>query len=259
MTIADSTSRFSSRVENYVRYRPGYPQEILEVLRSQCGLNRSSRIADVGSGTGLLAKLFLENGNPVLGIEPNPEMRAAGEQFLKPYGNFTSLPGTAEETGVSDRSVDFVTAGQAAHWFDRKCARIEFARILQLGGWIVLVWNDRATHSTSLLQDYERLIESYGTDYAQVRHAGVSTAEEISAFFAPARLHTNTFTNQQVFDYSGLQGRLLSSSYTPEEGHPNYLPMLAELQRIFDRYQQDGRVTLEYETRLYYGQLLSAS
>ena len=60
---------------------------------------------------------------------------------------------------------------------------------------------------------------------------------------------------EQVFDFEGLKGRLLSVSYAPEPGHPNHEPMIAELKRIFDRYQSDGRVRFEYETRVYSGQL----
>ena len=165
------------------------------------------------------------------------------------------MAGTAETTGLPDHTVDFVTAGQAAHWFDRERAKSEFARILKPGGWTVLVWNDRATDSTHLLREYERLLETYGTDYAQVRYAGVSTLKEIEAFFAPEPVHTRTFVNQQIFDYSGLEGRLLSSSYTPQEGHPNFRPMLSELRRIFDLYQRDGVVAMEYETHMYFAQL----
>lgn len=255
VAITDSTQRFSSRVENYVRYRPGYPPEILEVLKTECGLTSGSVIADVGSGTGFLSRLFLEHGNRVYGIEPNAEMREAGDRLLKQYAGFTSTSGTAEATGVPDRSVDFITAGQAAHWFDRERARNEFARILKPEGWTVLVWNDRATDSTHLLREYERLLEEYGTDYHQVRHAGVSTWKEIGSFFAPAHVHVRKFTNQQTFDYAGLEGRLLSSSYTPQEEHPNFRPMLTELRRIFDLYQQGGVVAMEYETRMYYAQL----
>src|SRR5262245_22380848 len=70
MAIMNATERFSSRVANYVRYRPGYPPEMLKVLEDECSLTPGTAIADVGSGTGFLAKLFLENGNRVHGIEP---------------------------------------------------------------------------------------------------------------------------------------------------------------------------------------------
>jgi SAM-dependent methyltransferase len=255
MPISDSTKRFSSRVDDYVRYRPGYPPQLLEVLKDDCSLTVDSVIADVGCGTGFLARLFLEYGNRVFGIEPNKEMREAGERVLQAFPKFMAMPGTAEDTALPDQSVDFVTAGQAAHWFDRARTQSEFRRILKPEGWTVLVWNERATESTALLQAYEQLLQTYGTDYKEVRRGDAEMYSQIPTFFAPRRVFQRTFPNRQEFDFAGLQGRLLSSSYSPQERHPNYRPMMAELRTIFDRYQVNGRIEFEYETRLYYGRL----
>ncbi len=255
MPITDSTKRFSSRVDNYIRYRPGYPPEILEVLKRECGLTPDSIIADVGCGTGFLAKIFLEYGSRVFGIEPNKEMREAGERFLQDCPKFMSLPGTAEETSLPEHSVDFVTAGQAAHWFDRERARVEFRRILKPGGWAVLVWNDRATDSTPFLREYEQLLQTYGVDYHEVRRVDMEMASAVATFFHPNPVLAKTFGNRQEFNWEGLQGRLLSSSYSPQEGHANYVPMMAALRNLFGRYQRGGIVQFDYETHLYYGQL----
>jgi SAM-dependent methyltransferase len=255
MAVLNSTQRFSSRVDNYIRYRPGYPPGVLETLQHDCNLRTDSVIADVGSGTGLLSKIFLENGNRVIGVEPNHEMRQAGGRILQNFANFGSVEGTAEATTLPDASVDFITAGQAAHWFDRVQARREFLRILKPGGWTVFVWNDRSTDSTPLLREYERLLLTYGTDYHEVKRVGIDVASDISAFFAPSPVLQATFHNHQDFDFEGLKGRLLSSSYTPGPDHANYEPMLAELRRLFDAHNQGGRLRLEYETHMYYGQL----
>jgi SAM-dependent methyltransferase len=253
--ISNSTERFSSRVENYVRYRPGYPPEILDVLKTDCGLTADSIIADVGCGTGFLARIFLDYGNRVFGIEPNREMREAGERFLHDCPKFMSLPGTAEGTGLPDDSVNLVTAGQAAHWFDRERARREFQRILKPGGWTVLVWNDRATDSTTFLREYEQLLQTYGTDYHEVRRVDMDMASGVASFFAPNPILTKTFANRQEFDFEGLQGRLLSSSYSPQEGHPNYGPMMTALRNLYEKCQKSGIVQFDYETHMYYGQL----
>ena len=137
MPASNATSRFSDRVENYVLYRPGYPPEALQALRDECGLTPNHVIADIASGTGIWTRMLLQNGNKVFGVEPNPEMRKAGERLLAAFPNFTSVAGTAEATTLADQSVDFVTAAQAAHWFDRKRSRREFVRILKPGGWLV--------------------------------------------------------------------------------------------------------------------------
>ncbi|PYX61363.1 MAG: SAM-dependent methyltransferase [Acidobacteria bacterium] len=254
MAVLDATQRFSSRVESYVRYRPGYPPEIVDLLQRECRLTPDSVIADIASGTGFLTRIFLANGNRVFGVEPNSEMRQAGERLLGEYTNFVSVDGTAEAITLDARSVDFVTAAQAAHWFDRDKARREFVRILKPAGWCALIWNDRRTDAT-FLRAYEQLLLTYGTDYKEVRHVGNDTAISIDSFFAPSTFKTQIFATRQEFDYDGLEGRLLSSSYTPQPGHPNYPPMLRELRNIFDAYQQKGLVTLHYDTRVYYGQL----
>jgi SAM-dependent methyltransferase len=249
----DPTQRFSSRVENYARYRPDYPTAVLELLKEECGLTSDAIIADVASGTGIFTRMLLENGNHVFGVEPNAEMRTAGERLLSGYPRFTSVEGMAEATTLADHSVDFVTAAQAAHWFDRERARREFVRILRPGGWTVLLWNERRTDSTRFLREYEQLLLTYGTDYQEVRHE--RTTQDIEAFFAPSPFQVRRFDHRQVFDRAGLEGRLLSSSYTPQPEDRTYESMLRELQRVFEAHQVDGRVSFEYETQVYFGKL----
>ena len=253
--MLDPTQRFSGRVENYMKYRPSYPLAVIELLTAECGLTPDSIIADVGSGTGLLTELFLKNGNRVYGVEPNREMREAGEQLLKDDARFTSIAAAAEATTLADHSLDFVTAGQAFHWFDRDRARAEFKRVLKPQGWVVLIWNNRRTTSTPFQQDYEQLLHTYATDYAAVDHKQVD-ADVLRSFYGSTDFRLKTFDNQRVVDdFEGLKGGLLSASYTPEAGHPNYLPMLEELRRIFEAHQLDGRVSFEYDTQVYYGRL----
>jgi SAM-dependent methyltransferase len=251
---ADPTRRFSSRVEDYVRYRPGYPEALLRLLESECGLRPESVIADVGSGTGLLSELFLRGGNRVYGVEPNREMREAGERLLAGYPHFVSVDGRAEATTLEEAAVDLVTAGQAFHWFDPPHARREFARILRPGGRVVLAWNDRRTSGTPFLEDYERLLLEYGLDYREVSMKYMEESS-LSALFGRAEVRTATFDNEQVFDFDGLRGRLTSSSYAPEPGHPNFEPMMRELEALFRRHERGGRVVVAYDTKVFYGRL----
>lgn len=250
----NSTERFSSRVANYIRYRPGYPAEILDLLKNECALRPEHVVADVACGTGIFARLLLENGNQVIGIEPNAEMHAAGKEFLLQYRNFISITETAEATTLPAESVNMVTAAQAAHWFDAGKASREFRRILKPGGWLVLVWNDRRMDS-DFAKQYEQLLATYGTDYAQVRHQGLLAASGISKFFAPHLFHEATFNQEQEFDYAGLEGRLLSSSYAPEHGHPQHQPMLRALRELFETHQKNGLLTMEYVCNVYFGRL----
>jgi ubiquinone/menaquinone biosynthesis C-methylase UbiE len=247
------TIRFSDRVENYVRYRPGYPPEVIDLLRAECGLRPSHIVADIASGTGIFTRLLLQNGNSVFAVEPNPEMRAMGMHELQSSARLTSVAGTAEETTLGSASVEFVTAAQAAHWFDLPRARAEFVRILRPEGWCVLIWNERRTATTPFLRDYEQLLLTYATDYKEVRHE--RTTAMIHEFFAPALFQKRDFSLRQQFDYAGTAGRLLSSSYAPLEGHPGHAPMMRELERIFRAHATDGKIEFEYSTRVYYGHL----
>jgi SAM-dependent methyltransferase len=250
----DPTVRFSSRVRNYVKYRPHYPAKVIQVLVDDCGLASSSIIADIGSGTGILSELFLRHGNRVIAVEPNEAMRAAAEELLAGYSGFSSVAGRAEATTLPQTSVDFVTAGQAFHWFDRKKARVEFQRILRQEGWVALVWNDRRSGPEPFMQAYEHLLRSYATDYTSVDHKFIGDAE-LAAFFGSEGYNVASFENSQLFDYEGVEGRLLSSSYAPEQGHPDHAPMLEYLREIVERYQSGGTITFSYDTRIYYGRL----
>lgn len=248
------TERFSSRVENYLRYRPGYPQQVIATLCTECGLTEESVIADIGSGTGILTEMFLRQGNQVYAVEPNREMRTAGEQLLNHYAGFDSINGAAEMTTLAAHSVDFITAGQAFHWFDRARTKIEFSRILKSGGWVVLLWNERLVSVTPFLQAYEDWLMTYATDYDKVDHRQIDD-QTLTDFFGTAKYQSRTFPNQQDFDFAGLRGRALSSSYVPEAAHPHFAPMMDKLQRIFLAHAENGQVSFAYETRMYYGPL----
>ena len=246
----DPTKRFSDRVNNYVRYRPGYPTAVLDLLREECRLRETAVIADIGSGTGILSELFLQNGNPVYGVEPNDEMRAAAEKLLSNYVRFTSVNGTAEATTLPDHCADFVVVGQAFHWFDPVEAGWELRRILRPDGWAVLVWNMRDDSGSPFMTGYETLMNRYAIRYQEVTQT--RSHNNIPRFFG-AKPATRKFLNEQIFDWDSLLGRSLSSSYAPLAGHPNYVQMVNELKQLFDTYAANGRIHFLYTTRVYYG------
>ena len=249
--MADPKERFSTRAENYARYRPGYPGEVLELLRVECGFTQSSVVADVASGTGLLSELFLQNGNRVYGVEPNDEMREAGNRYLAGYPLFTSVRGTAEETALDGGSVDLVVVGHAFHWFDVRRARAEFSRVLRPGGHVALMWNELRHDGSAFMGDYERLIRRHKTQ----EYEDFDRGEGVRAFFEPEPFRERVFRHSQSFDLDGLRGRLLSSSYVPDEGEPGHDGMMRELEDVFRAHASGGTVAFEYETLVYYGRL----
>lgn len=248
--MTDTVERFSSRVENYVKYRPHYPCEIIAFLVENCGLTKDSIIADIGCGTGISSRLFLENGNRVIGVEPNAAMREAAGKYLVQFPWFQSVDGTSDQTTLADSSVDFVVAAQAFHWFDAEKAGLEFQRILKPNGHTVLIWNERQLHTTPFLADYEAFLVKYAYDYGNVRHENISR-EDLRDFFNK-EYGSVTFQNVQVFDFDGLKGRMLSASYMPNEADVIFAEMIDELRSVFAKHAENDRIKVLYDTNVYF-------
>jgi SAM-dependent methyltransferase len=253
-TTTENKTRFTNRVDAYVKYRPSYPKEAIDYLYETVGFKRRSKIADIGAGTGIFSKLILERGSHVTAVEPNQAMRKAAEKMLAGESRYKSVTGSAEDTQIQSHSMDFIVCAQAFHWFDRAAAQIEFRRILKKGGKALLIWNSRLRLGSSFLEEYELLLQKFGTDYAKVNHSNISPGQ-LAAFFKAGELQEARFNIRQEFDFEGLSGRLLSSSYIPVLGHPSYEPMMVALSDLFERNKQDGTVFLDYETEVYWGEL----
>lgn len=251
--MSDTVERFSNRVENYVKYRPSYPSEMLDLFRDEMNLTKDSIVADIGSGTGISARIFLENGNAVFGVEPNRAMREAAEEFLKDFPRFKSVDGTSENTNLTDNSVDFVIAAQAFHWFDKKKTRPEFKRILREKGFVGLIWNERQLETSDFLIEYENHLKKFGTDYEKVRHDKID--ENILSDFFLADFQKRTFLNIQPLDFEGLKGRMLSASYMPSETDSVFPAMINELKSLFENYAEKGKIQLLYNTNIFFTQI----
>lgn len=250
------TERFGDRVDDYRRYRPGYPAALTRWLIEEAGLEPGDTVADIGAGTGLLSRDLLAAGLRVQAVEPNAAMRAAADAELRAFANFTSVAGTAEATGLAAASVRLLTAAQAFHWFVPGQARAEARRILVPGGMAALIWNVRRLAGPFAL-GYEDLLLRHCPDYAAGQPHQASL-DEIVEFFGDAPIREARFDYVQPFDFDGLKGRLLSSSYTPPAGNPDREPLLAELQTLFDSHQRDGKVIFEYDCRAYLATMLPA-
>lgn len=252
------TNRFSDRVDNYVKYRPHYPAEVVDFLKAEKVLSENSVIADIGSGTGISAELFLKNNYKVFGVEPNEPMREAAERILQKYSDknlFVSAKGKAESTTLENNSVDVIVCAQAFHWFNNEAFKIECKRILKPFGQVVLMWNDRRTDSTDFLKVYEDFLQMFGTDYKEINHKNTQETSQFDNFFGKQKYKEQSFYNYQDVDFAGLKGRVLSSSYMPNEEHKDFEFMIYCLKKIFTRYQENGIVRLDYDTKIYFGQL----
>jgi SAM-dependent methyltransferase len=249
----DPTLRFSDRAENYRKYRPSYPSALYDFLRTNAGLEERAIIADLGSGTGILSRLFLKHGHEVFGIEPNDAMRQAADDDLREFSEFHSIQGRAEQIPLQDGVIDLVVVGQAFHWFDPEATKAEVRRILKPNGQAALIWNNRKMNNNEFQRGYEVLLDQFGVDYKQVARRWVITDEGLEAWFAPNKMEQASFPNLRRVDWESLRGGLLSASYAPQEGHANFEPMMAALKRLFERHADGGTIEIEYETVVYYG------
>jgi ubiquinone/menaquinone biosynthesis C-methylase UbiE len=244
------TEKFTRKAEVYAKYRPSYPTDLLKILGVQIGFTKDKIVADVGSGTGILSRIFLDNGNFVYGIEPNNEMRSFAERDLSQYPKFVSVNRAAENTGLLGSSIDLVTAGQALHWFDLEKARVEFARILKPSGNVMIVYNERKKED-GMMDDYDKIID---------RNASKSETPDIDAayltkFFDTKDYKEFTVPNEQILDYDGLIGRATSASYLPSRSDPGFDSLEKDLRKLYDTYQENGKIVLRYDTILFLGQI----
>jgi len=246
--MTDSTQRFSDRVEAYVKFRPGYPDELVQTL-----LQKTSprTVADVGSGTGIFTRLLLDQELNVFAVEPNANMRHAAEVLFSGYAYFTSVDASAERTGLAEHSVDLITAAQAFHWFNNTATRTEFRRILKADGKLALIWNKRKV-SHPFQQAYDAILKTYAPEYGVVNHMNLSETD-IAEFFDDGHMEVLRFDNCQQLTFPGLLGRLKSSSYCPAETSPQYPSLVAELAALFEQFAVNDMIDFQYDTQLYFG------
>ncbi len=253
----EPTARFTDKAKYYHAGRPGYPKEVLTIVKNVTNLtpDPSSIIADIGSGTGKLSEVFLKVGNTVIGVEPNKAMRDIAELKMKDYENFISIDGTAESTSIKDHSVDLITAGQSFHWFNVPKTRKEFQRILKPDRYVVIVWNNRNAEISQFFREYKTLLNDFGTDYHEVTKKKIRK-KDFSDFFGTDNYERFLRPNRQWLDYESLRLRLLSTSYIPPEESDSYPLMIQRLKELFNKYQIDNFVELDYETEMIIGKIV---
>ena len=250
--MSKPAERFSDRVPNYIKYRPSYPQELVDTLAKVCQLSSQSRIADVGSGTGIFSRLMLDKDCYVSGVEPNSNMREAAEQQFAGYNKFCSIDGQSERTGLDDSSIDLIAAAQSFHWFEAGDARQEFLRILKPGGYVALIWNQRKIEQP-FQTEYDSMLRKFAPDYSAVNHMNIS-ADDIQNFFSPNKVSKFEFEYSQNFDRAGFLGRMQSSSYVPKTGTGAHTRLMRAAENLFNRYQSGEKISFEYNSVLYLAQ-----
>ncbi|WP_353128221.1 class I SAM-dependent methyltransferase [Parapedobacter pyrenivorans] len=247
----DSVRRFSFRAENYDKFRPNYPEALIDFLQASIPIQADHVIADIAAGTGIFTEQVAAWGNQVYVVEPNPYMRQIAIRRLAGFERCIFQDGTAESTGLPDHSVDVIVSAQAFHWFDPVKAKAEFRRVGRNAPQVAIVWNLRNTDSPFEVE-YERFIRTYAVDYLNVSQRKMST-EDVLSFFAPVIPAYRVFGHVDFLTYEQLRGRTLSYSFMPDESSPILPEVLASLTVLFDAHQESGEVRLSYKTRLFVG------
>lgn len=249
--MTDSTTRFTDRVSDYSRYRPGYSVDSIEWIVENVPLSTTSNVADIGSGTGIFTEALVQKGCSVIAVEPNDAMRSESDARLQKFNHYSSVAGSAENTTLNSDTVDLVTAAQAFHWFNLKKTKQEFNRILKSNGRILLIWNRRDNTGSEFLSEYEKMLSSFIPEYKNVSHANAT--DDVISDFLGADMTTAEFSNHQYFNLQGVKGRLLSSSYCPAEGKSGHVELMDELKRLYDKYSNEQGVRFDYCTQVYLG------
>lgn len=239
----NNTSRFTGKTDNYKTYRPSYPPEVIAYTESIVKPAADIRIADLGSGTGILTELLVKAGYNVSAVEPNAEMREAAEENLKQYPNFTSIAAPAEHTTLANNSIDLITAAQAFYWFNLKTIKDEFERILKPNGAALLIWNIMRL-DTLFMQSYKAFRKQYEESVQRPLYAD---KEAINRFFDKQVCTEVVFPHSYTLDEDGLKGLLLSSSLVESDNDA----MLKELKQLFDAYAIEGKVEMQYDAKVY--------
>ena len=254
LNMLEPTRHFSKKAENYMKYRWRYPKEVLDYLKSSVGLQKSWNIADIGYGTGILTKILLDNGNNVIGVEPNDDMRNAGEEYLKDYSNFVSMNAKAEESKIKDNSLELITVAQAIHWFNPEKTKIEFNRILKDNGIIFIIFNRRSKERSDFIIDYDNINKKYNKDFKYTNN-NPSNGNLIINYLLDDKIHYHSIDNKISEGFESFKGGFLSASFIPDETSENYTEMINELKDIFDKHKNNDKITFEYSTEIYWGHL----
>ena len=256
LDVLDTKNRFSNKDENYVKYRPHYPKELIEFMQQKGLIKKGYKIGDIGAGTGKFTELLLQYGYSVIAVEPNGPMLEACKKIYGHYNDLTCLNGSSEHTKLSDISVDLITTAQAFHWFKMDETKKEWMRILKPDRYVALIWNSRikGKNASSFQKEYENLVTKFGKGYTRMQK-NFQVQEKINILFEKNGYKEFHTPYSQTFDFEELKGRLLSSSYTPQPEDEIYPEMIAALKDLFDKHQIEDQIQIDYDTELSYGKL----
>ena len=215
-------------------------------MKTNYHITKKTKIAEIGSGTGILTKQMIEFGCDTFAVEPNIEMRKIADRKLNQFNNYNSIAATAENTTLNSNSIVLIIVAQAFHWFNKEQFMNECHRIQKKMN-IVLVWNTKNPEQP-YIKDLEIVNKRYCKDFKGF--SGGICEEEIRYFFNN-KLSIYNFINDCELDYNGFQNAILTASYAPNENNENYKDYISEIQNIFIKHSTKNKIKILNNTIAY--------
>ena len=238
---------FTGKAEDYARFRPSYPDQVLQFLKSRIP---EGNILDVGAGTGIFTGLLSRGYKNVTALEPNKNMR---EKFMQNFPGIPCLEAAGESTPLPENSVDLITIAQAFHWLDEEKFKKEAGRILKNNGKAAVIWNNSIKDEFSAARD--AISRKYCPSFRK-GHAGKRTPEEGDDFLRHTyfrQVEVVSFANPFTMDLAAFQGNIRSRSYALTPDNREYPAYMKELETLFHKFACDGKVTEQLETQIFLG------
>lgn len=244
--------KFTGKADNYDKYRPSYPDSLLEWLyNNTC----AASVADIGAGTGKFTACLTKKPWNITAVEPNSDML---EKLRQNLPDISIIQASAEDTGLPAKSFGLITVAQAFHWFDKERFKPECKRLLKTDGKLAIVWNERGKTGLSAERD------AVCMKYCGAFHSGhVFTGDSRFDGDGDSFLRNEFFTELEYFSEmyhvpmtkEAFIGDILSRSYALSESDKSFNNFIAELEAVFEKHQKGGLVTAEYKTTCYLGRL----
>ncbi len=235
------------KAAQYERFRLPYATGAIDDLLERTG--GVDTVADIGAGTGQLARLFEGRCHRIYAVEPDASMRQIAHESLRDFPEIETIDGSAEQTTLAENSVDLIVIGNAFHRF-RPEACEELRRILKTHGWVSLFSYSYTDASfTEMLFPKLSTIESWVSRSEQARHS-----VPIQRLFGNGQMHTLSYRQSLTEGWEAFFGAACAGIEAPERNDGDF-PRFEEINReVFDAFSVDDKIRIEYETTVVFGQ-----
>jgi SAM-dependent methyltransferase len=231
----------------YDKYRLPYATEAVDDLLGRIG--HVKIVADIGAGTGQLARLFVNRNLKVYAVEPDPAMRKVASASLASFATVEICAGLAEQIPLAENSIDLIVIGNAFHRFKPE-ACYELNRILKKQGWIALFsYSFLNKEFADLLSCKMAALKGVTGETEKTWHG-----TPVQALFGGGPIYTLSYRRLHTEDWTAFFGAACAGIEAPESDDADFVLFETLHCEVFDAFAVDGKIQVEYETRVSFGQ-----